>query len=161
MINKYIPYTFAVIAIFFGSYAHAGSFSGPGATTLSPAAGATQSCATLTNDISIQLSAGVHAGYTCTLNTFNAATCHESGTNKSQTINCTYTAEVDVDDIIIGYTPSDDQCPARAVGEDVTPTTATFVGRIAFQGASGGGTVSPVNLRGNTCDGPTAESLTN
>jgi hypothetical protein len=172
MLKKSITCSFAIVALAIGSQAYAGNFSGPGATTISPAPGAAQSCSSLTNDISVQLSNGVNAGFTCVGATgFTAATCHGSGTNKSQTIPCTYTPveeivqgctepdEADCDTEIVSYNASDDQCPTRAVGDDVSPTTVTFVGRVGFRGAGGGGTVGAVNLRG-ACTAANAEAIT-
>jgi len=158
MFNKTIFSVFAFAALATSSQVYAGNFSGPGTTTISPAPGATQSCTALSNDISVQLSNNVNAGYTCSGNEFVAATCHSAGTNKSQTIPCTYTPVME-DGNIVGYTPSASQCPSRAVGQDVSPTTATFVGRVAFIGSSGGGTVGAADLGGN-CDGDTVEALT-
>ncbi|MNG15740.1 hypothetical protein D3C84_995880 [compost metagenome] len=60
---------------------------------------------------------------------------------------------------IVSYTASASQCPSRAVGEDVTPTTATFVGRVAFRGSSGGGTVGAIDL-GGACTGGVVEATT-
>lgn len=159
MFKKSIFTAFAVVALAAGSQAYAGNFAGPGTTTISPATGATQNCTALSNDISVQLSNNVLAGYTCTGNAFVAATCHSAGTNKSQTIPCTYTPVLDGNGDVTGYTASASQCPARTVGQDVSPTTATFVGRVAFRGSSGGGTVGAVDL-GGACDGGTIEGLT-
>lgn len=162
MFKKSIYAAFAIVTLAAGSQAYAGNFSGPGTTTISPASGATQNCSALSNDISVQLSNNVFAGYTCTGNTFTAATCHSAGTNKSQTIPCTYTpvyGNPQDPSEVTAYTPSASQCPARAPGQDVTPTTATFVGRVAFRGSSGGGTVGAVDL-GGTCDGGTIEGIT-
>lgn len=162
MFKKSIFCAFAVVALAAGSQAYAGNFSGPGTTTISPAPGAAQTCAALSNDISVQLSNNVIAGYTCTGASFTAAACHAAGTNKSQTIPCTYTAvngnSADPSEVT-GYTPSASQCPSRAVGEDVTPTTATFVGRVAFRGSSGGGTVGAIDL-GGACTGTVVEGTT-
>jgi hypothetical protein len=163
MFKKSIFCAFAVVALAAGSQAYAGNFSGPGTTTISPAPGAAQSCAALSNDVSVQLSNNVIAGFTCTgTSSFTASTCHSAGTNKSQTIPCTYTAvngnPADPTEVT-GYTPSASQCPARAVGEDVTPTTATFVGRVAFRGSSGGGTVGAIDL-GGACTGAVVEATT-
>ena len=119
-----------------------------------------QPCAALANDVSVQLSNNVFAGYTCSTTAFTAATCHGSGTNKSQTIACTYTETFDDQGVSTGFSKSDDQCPDSAADGSGQATTATFVGRVAFRGASGGGTVGAVNLRGNVCDGATAEALT-
>lgn len=165
MFKKSIFCAFAVAALAAGSQAYAGNFSGPGTTTVSPAPGAAQTCAALSNDISVQLSNNVIAGYTCTTNSFTASACHSSGTNKSQTIPCTYTAVEDTDPAsptfgdTLSYTPSASQCPSRAPGEDVTPTTATFVGRVAFRGSSGGGTVGAIDL-GGACTGAVVEATT-
>lgn len=164
MFKKSIFTAFAVVALAAGSQAYAGNFSGPGTTTISPAAGATQTCSALSNDISVQLSNNVIAGYTCTGNSFTAATCHSAGTNKSQTIPCTYTPVMGAvgspqEGEIVSYTASASQCPARTVGQDVSPTTATFVGRVAFRGSSGGGTVGAVDL-GGACTGDVVEGLT-
>jgi hypothetical protein len=172
MLKKSITCSFAIVALAIGSQAYAGSFSGPGATTVSPASGAAQVCTSLTNDITVQLSNGINAGFDCSGGGFRAATCAVAGTNKSQTIPCTYTPVTEQDDpdcvpgdgvtcdsSTIGYTASDDQCPARTVGQNVDPTTATFVGRVGFLGAGGGGTVGAVNLRG-ACTTANVESIT-
>lgn len=165
MFKKSIFCAFAVVALAAGSQAYAGNFSGPGTTTISPAPGATQSCAALSNDISVQLSNNVIAGFTCTgTSAFTAATCHSAGTNKSQTIPCTYTPVMGAvgsadEGNIVSYNASASQCPARAVGDDVSPTTATFVGRVAFRGSSGGGTVGAIDL-GGACTGATVEGTT-
>lgn len=161
MFKKSISCAFAVVALVAGSQAFAGNFSGPGATTVSPASGAAQPCAALSNDVSVQLSNGVFAGYTCTTTNFIAATCHGTGTNKSQTIPCTYTETFDDQGASTGFSKSDTQCPDRAADGSGGATSATFDGRVAFRGASGGGTVGAVNLRGNTCNGAAAEGLTN
>lgn len=167
MMKKIIPLAAMTLAALISGQAFAGNFAGPGATTLSPAPGHAQPCAALSNDVAIQLSKGVYAGYTCDINGFNAATCHETGTNKSQTVACTYTL-LGTEGCFIGtddpacYGASDDQCPAWDPTPDAEQATqVTFIGRLAYQGASGGGTVGPVNLRGDTCDGATAEGLTN
>ena len=162
MLKKILPLTTILCAATLSGQVFAGNFAGPGATTVSPATGATNYCESLSNDVKIQLSKDVFAGYTCpSASSFNVAVCHATGTNKSQTVSCTYTA-VDIDATPVVYTKSDDQCPDYdSTAGAVQATNVTFDGRVAFQGASGGGTVSSVNLRGTTCDGATVEALTN
>jgi hypothetical protein len=169
MFKHSISLTFAAVALVVGSQAYAGNFSGPGAGTISPAPGAPLTCATLSNDITVQLSANVHAGYTC-VGSFVAAACSSAGTNKQQTIPCTYTAISELNDpldpsagsTVTGYSKSDASCADVAVGDPGAgaASTATFQGRVAYRGAGGGGTVGAVNLRGTVCNGAAAESLT-
>ena len=167
MFKKKLSFAAVICAMAISGQVAAGNFAGPGATTLSPATGAANFCDALTNDIKVQLSKDVFAGYTCSAINFNAAACHETGTNKSQTVSCTYNQVADTIPASLDYTDaanwtsSDDQCPAWDPTASTQATSVTFDGRIAFQGASGGGTIGPVNLRGNNCDGATVEALTN
>ena len=167
MFKKILPMAAVICTAAMSGQVLAGNFAGPGATTVSPAAGHVNFCAALSNDVAIQLSKGVFAGYTCSAINFNAAACHETGTNKSQTVACTYSAVADTDPASLDYTDpanwakSDEQCPAWDPNAVEQAENVTFNGRVAFQGASGGGTVSSVNLRGTACTGLIVEALTN
>ena len=162
MLKKILPVATVLFAASVSGQAFAGNFAGPGASTVSPATGATNQCDAISNDITIQLSDGVFAGFTCpNINAFSAAACHASGTDKSQTVDCTYDPVYDSQNVLTGYSKSDDQCPDYDPNATTQATSVTFDGRVAFRGASGGGTVGPVNLRGTLCDGATVEALTN
>lgn len=115
-------------------------------------------CAALGNNVTIQLSNGVVAAYRCTANTFVAATCHSNGTNKQQTIPCTYTQDTDEDgNLLDTWTASSAQCPGYDPAD--TAESATFNGRIGFRGGSGGGSVGPVELADPTCSTTTVITL--
>ena len=109
-------------------------------------------CIALNNDVTIQLSKGVFAAYTCGTNNLTAGVCHSSGTNKSQTIGCSYTVTYDSSDVITGSIPSSNGCAAwDGSGSAPTGNTDTFTGRLAYVGGSGGGSVSQNELGNASC----------
>lgn len=111
-------------------------------------------CIALNNNVTIQLSKGVYGAYTCGTNNITAATCHTSGTNKSQTVGCSYTVTYDSSDNITGSVASAADCPAwDGSGSAPTNNTGTFTGRLAFIGGSGGGTVHQIELGSDSCGG--------
>lgn len=110
-------------------------------------------CAALDNNVTVQLSKNVYAGYTCNLagTALRAGTCHSSGTNKETTQTCTWTSEI-VDGVTI-YTPNFTACGTTPDPVDATAATqVTATGRVGFRGASGGGTVGPAELGSTNCD---------
>jgi hypothetical protein len=124
-------------------------------TTITPDAA---DCPVLDNNVKIQLSDGVIAAYNCTNTSFQAGACHEQGTNKEQTVDCTY-QEVDDGDGNLTYPSNSAGCPTWD-GAGTAPTaTDTFSGRVGFSGASGGGTVSQANLEATTCATGTVTNL--
>ena len=134
-----------VAAVMLSSNAMAGTFGSATASTtntVTPIA-----CIALNNDVTIQMSKGVFASYTCGTNNITAALCHSSGTNKSQTIGCSYTVTYDSSDVITGSIPSSSGCAAwDGSGSAPTGNTDTFSGRLAYVGGSGGGSVSQNEL---------------
>jgi hypothetical protein len=119
-------------------------------------------CPALNNDVTIQLSKGVFAAYACSTSTVNAGACHTTGTNKSQTIGCSYTVTYDSAGSISGSDPSSTGCAAwDGFGSAPTGNTDTFTGRLGYRGGSGGGTVSQVELGSAACDGTSIDAIVN
>lgn len=157
MINKIIPLSFIAGVMLSGS-ALAANFGN--ADTSTTAEITPTQCTALNNNVTIQLSKGVFAAYACSPTSVNAGACSAIGTFKSQTIGCSYTATFDSSGQPTGSIKSSAQC-ADWDGSGSTPTgvTATFNGRLAFVGGSGGGTVGQYELGDPVCSGTSIDAL--
>jgi hypothetical protein len=158
MIKNIARLSAVAAGVLLSSSAMAGSFGSADAgtsNTVTPI-----NCIALDNDVTIQLSKGVFAAYTCGTNNVTAAACHTSGTNKSQTIGCSYTVTYDSSDNITGSIPSSSGCASwDGSGSAPTGNTDTFTGRLAYLGGSGGGTVHQTELGATSCGTGSLESL--
>lgn len=115
-------------------------------------------CDALSNDVTVQLSKNVNAAWGCTAIQYSAATCHINGTNKSQTLTCSYTKNTATDGTVT-YTANGSTCPTWD-GQGTAPVkTFTYVGRVGFTGGSGGGSVGSAELTAATCDKTTVTKL--
>lgn len=148
-----------VLAIAAGSMLTTQAYSAPiavgGTTTITPDA---TDCPVLDNNVKVQLSDGVVAAYNCTTTSFQAGACHNQGTNKEQTVDCSY-KEVDDGTGVLTYPANSAGCPAWDGTGTAPVATDTFTGRVGFAGASGGGTVSQANLEATICDTTTVVNL--
>jgi hypothetical protein len=114
--------------------------------TLTPA-----HCPALANNVTIQISKDVVAGFNCGNYSFAAATCHKTGTNKAQTV----TAQFWDDDgdpltpmvVKDGYT----NCSDTDAVPDGIVDVCSFNGRVGFRGTSAGGQVGAVPLGDTPC----------
>ncbi len=159
MFNKILPISF-IAGVMLSSNALAANFGSSAASTTAEIT-PTQ-CTALNNNVTIQLSKGVFAAYACSTTSVNAGACHSTGTFKSQTIGCSYTATFDSSGTPTGSIKSSAQCPDWD-GSGSTPVgvTATFNGRLAFVGGSGGGTVGQYELGDPVCNGTSIDNLVN
>ena len=163
MMKKLLPLSAVAIGVMFSAQAAASSGSIADSASLTPdTAGGTNICEALSNNVTIQVSAGVVASWNCSDTSFTAATCHTTGTNKQQTITCSYQQDKDASGVLISgsYTASANECPAYD-GTGTLPTKATFFGRIAYKGTSAGGKVAPTQMYNQTtCNLTTIQTLT-
>lgn len=142
MIKKITSLSTIVAGIMMSGQVMAGAANLAASTTLTPT-----HCPALANNITVQLSKDVVAGFNCGTTSFVAATCHKTGTNKAQTV-----APVWVDDgsgtgtmkIQDGYSNCTD------TDNDGTEDSCTFTGRVAFRGDSLGGSVAATPLGDDT-----------
>ena len=162
MMKKLLPLTAIAIGALFSAQASASTGSIASTATITPdTTGSNPNlCEALSNDITVQISDGVVAAWNCSTTSFTAATCHTTGTNKQQTIDCTYTEDKDDSGNGLGtYTASSVNCPTYT-GTGEAPTSASFQGRIGFKGSSAGGRVAAVELADTTvCTTSTVETL--
>lgn len=164
MMKKLLPLSAAIVGAMFSAQALAiasqGTLSQSG--SLTPDTAGTNVCTALSNNVTIQLSNGVIAGYACTDTSFSASTCHTKGSYKQQTIPCTYQEDTDPDTgAPLGtYSKSAAQCPDYDPAATAQAETATFLGRVGYKGGSSGGTVSAQELPDTTvCDSASVESI--
>ena len=140
------------------SQVHAGTAIATQTSTIS--GGWDGQCNALGNNITVQLSDGVVASYFCAMVYLQAATCHTTGTFKTQTISCTYNPEYDAEGVQTGnWIPSSALCPGYDPAA-TTAQTATFEGRLGFRGDSYGGSVGEVELPQLSCNSTTVTELT-
>ena len=104
----------------------------------------TTDCPLLKEAVTVNLSGKVYGGYSCDQATLaiKVATCHEGGSRKQTTADCTFTPGADAN------TPgswNDDAC------NDATPTFVTGTNGKAFYASSKGGQVATVDLTAK-CD---------
>lgn len=148
MMKKLLPLAALAIGVLFSAQASATAGAIAASATLGPVG--TNTCEALANNVTIQLSNGVVAGWDCSNTDFYAGTCHTTGTNKQQTITCTYTQDASDKS---KWIPDSVVCPAYdATAGSVVK--ATFAGRVGFKGNSLGGSVSAQQLGTDTtvCD---------
>lgn len=144
MMKKILAVTALTMGILMSGQSHAAAVSMAGTGTITPA-----ECAVLSNNVTIQLSNKVFAAYNCTTTAVVAATCHQNGTLKVQTIPCSY-----LQNATTGvWEPSSPECPAYDPTATTQATSATFNGRLGYRGGSGGGSVGAINLESTVCDG--------
>ena len=158
MMKKLLPLSAVAIGVMFSAQASASSGAISASSTLTPdTTGGTNVCEALSGNITVQISDGVVAGWTCGDTYFIAATCHSTGTNKQQTISCTYTQDVDSSGNPISgqFSKSAEVC-ADYDGSGTAPTKATFFGRVGFRGTSFGGSVATTQLYNQTTCGETS-----
>lgn len=148
--------TFSVSALCFGLFLSAGAFAAtegdvaPGSsTTVNPTA-----CTLLSNDVNLLSSKGVNGAWRCGTSVMVAGACSDAGSNKSQTITCSWTAQTSSAGTI--YTPNATGCAATPTA---TATSVTITGRKAYAGISSGGKVSDISI-GATCSGSVLRATT-
>lgn len=151
MMKKLLPLSAVAIGIMFSAQASATTGAIAASSTLTPDPAGANVCEALSGNITVQLSDGVNAAWNCGDTYFLAATCHTSGTNKQQTISCSYTQDVDSSGNPISgqYSKSAEVCPDYT-GDGAAPTKATFFGRVGFRGTSYGGSVATTQLYNET-----------
>lgn len=105
-------------------------------------------CALLRDRVSVNTSAGVQMAWNCAVasNVITVAACHESGSQRPQTVDCAATG---VDPNTGDPIWNDESCPTPA-----TDPAATFEiqGRRVFTGSSAGGNVAGGTLNSATCN---------
>lgn len=158
MMKKLVGLSAAAACVMFSAQASATSGGFSTTETIAPDPAAANYCETLNNNVTIQLSKGVFAAYNCNTagTSFAAATCHGTGTNKSQTVVCSYVQDAST---LQWSTDTSSQCPAYVSGMTEADRTVTFQGRIGFKGSSSGGSVGAAQIDGTTCDLNAAASL--
>lgn len=114
-------------------------------------------CAALDNNITVQLSKNVHGSFGCDNTNFEAATCHEAGTNKTQTVTCSWNTITDPLGGPDTYVPNVTGC---GTDPNAGVTSATYTGRTAYFGNSSGGRVGPNEFLQTVCDATTIVTMT-
>ena len=102
-------------------------------------------CPALANNITVQVSKDVMAGFNCGQFSYAAATCHATGTNKPQTVVAVYDLTVTPNVLLAGYT----NCSTNAT---TGVETCSFNGRVGFRGTSAGGSVGAAPLGDLACN---------
>lgn len=147
----------AFIVAFAGFSAVAGSAVAAPAAIATGTAMDNADCSLLRDRVSVNLSTGVSMSWNCAeaSNVINVAACHESGSQKPQTMTCSNTG----DDPVTGLpTWNDPSCPTPAT---VPPATFEIQGRRVFTGSSAGGNVAGGTLNSTTCDQPSLAAQPN
>lgn len=164
MMKKILPLVAVAAGLVMSAQAHATGGYLAQSGNLTPNPSGTNVCEAIYNDITVQLSNGVLAAWNCSTNSFVAGTCHQSGSNKEQTIPCSYTEwftyDIDGNETGHGFDKSANQCPDHDPNAVEQATSATFTGRIGFKGGSGGGKVGAAQLEDTTaCNAASVKTL--
>lgn len=142
MMKKLIPAAAVTVGMLLSAQANAAPVPFTGSTTeITPI-----NCPALDNNITVQLSKGVFASFDCDNTSLLAAACHQTGTNKSQTLECVYYT-----DITDPLNPVVNPLPAYAAAGCTAPIAdpvqqVAITGRLAFGGSSSGGRVTAIPL---------------
>lgn len=161
MMKKLLTLSAITLAAVASAQVSAAPLNLPGSGVITPVTG---DCPALDNNITVQVSKDVYAVYNCTTVSFQAATCHGAGTNKTTTQTCDWDEVFDVDgnsQIPPVYEPNFTACGTdpTATAEDGSALKIEYTGRIGFKGTSGGGTVGQSELTETTCDTTTALTM--
>ena len=167
MMKQIISLSALCLGLVLSSQANAAAVALAGSSQVKPT-----NCPALANNITVQLSSNVVAGFNCDASSFVAATCHAVGTNKPQSVDCVYVQDPAFADP--NEDCADSSCQIPKTGYDGCPEVSTipvdwatagtwpkaeFQGRVAFGGGSSGGQVGVIPLGDLDCNGTNIVTL--
>lgn len=147
MMKKLLSLSAVAAGLLLSGHAFAATAAIAASTQITP-----DNCPALSNNITVQLSKGVVAGFNCGNSSFVVGTCHTVGTNKPQIVVAAYDMSTIPPTLLPGYS----NCSTDANGLE----TCSFNGRIGFRGTSAGGQVGAAPLGDLPCDMGNVVSLT-
>lgn len=145
MMKKLFPFATVAAGVMLSGQVFAATATIGGSTTLSPT-----HCPVLSNNITVQLSSDVVAGFNCGQTSFVAAACHKTGTNKAQTVPAKLYD--DDGDATTPMVPEPGYSNCTDTDNDGTLDSCSFNGRVGFRGNSQGGKVGAAELGDTACN---------
>jgi|GEM_PF-5856749 len=154
--KNFILIAIAALNIGFMTNANAAGTAFTDSTTVTEA-----DCSLLSQDVKLNASANVNAAWGCTVadNLAYGAACHEGGSSKERTVDCSC-ATADK--------ANNNQCPGSCVASVYTPSddggdSVTTIGRQAFGGSTNGGSIASFAFStsgaGDPCDATTIAGI--